>query len=51
MRVGCEQGRAVNRLEWGAFARERVLSRGSDDKLDLKLQPVLNLVGFSLGIP
>jgi hypothetical protein len=27
------------------------LIHGSDDKLDLELQPALNLLGFSPGIP
>jgi hypothetical protein len=33
---------AVNRVEWGALARNRMLSLRSDDRLEAELQTVLN---------
>src|SRR5205085_6122873 len=42
---------AVNGLESDALGREAQGSRGLDGKLDLELQSVLSLLGFSLGIP
>jgi hypothetical protein len=45
----------LSRVEPGFRLERRVrvtawLSRGPDDKLDLRFQSVLNLFGFSLGI-